>query len=155
MEKRKVLEICKRVAPAFKLDPLLALAICEQESSYNERAVRFEPLFFKRYVEPGGGPFSVELLMSFSYGLMQTMGLTLEEQGFFTGCELAGDFANTIDGYIIAPDRQVEEGCATLKRKMGVSEDVKLGLLRYNGGGNPNYPNEVLARYAKLQDEFK
>jgi hypothetical protein len=153
MEKAKVLEICKRIAPAFKFDPLLILAICEQESSYNEHAIRFEPKFYRRYVEPGDRPPSAELLLSFSYGLMQTMGLTLDEQGYFVDCELAGDYASAIDRYFVDPELQIEQGCTCLKRKQG-DKGTLFALLRYNGGGNPQYPQEVMARFKKLEMEF-
>lgn len=151
MQKVEVYELCKLVAPLYDLEPLLVLAVCEQESNYDHRAVRLENGFYRHYVRPKGWSLPTAVMMSASYGLMQTMGLILWEQGMFTSIE-PEDVAETLALYEDDPKKQLEYGCAWLQRKVGGGK-VADGLLKYNGGGNPEYPAEVMKRYARLWEE--
>jgi soluble lytic murein transglycosylase-like protein len=42
--------LARRAAAAQSLDPALVCAIVEQESAWNPWAMRYEPLFFAKYV---------------------------------------------------------------------------------------------------------
>jgi len=111
------------------LDPALVCAVCEQESSWDTWAYRYEPAFERRYCP--GRPIAAT-----SFGLMQVMALVAEEMGF------EGGFTRLCD-----PQEGLEAGCRKLKQCLTRAKgDVETALLRYNGGGNPKYPGEVLAR---------
>lgn len=121
----------------YGLDPKLVCAVCEQESSWNPWAVRYEPAFYLRYIAPMNLANATEAQMrSTSFGLMQIMGQTAREFGF---CE---HFLSEL----CDPDTGVEYGCKKLQKCFSVHGDAETSLLAYNGGSNPNYPSQVLAR---------
>jgi hypothetical protein len=67
--------------------PELICAIVEQESSWDPWALRYEPAFYTRYVEPqlARGAIAHEgeaRARAFSWGLMQVMGQVAREHGF-------------------------------------------------------------------------
>lgn len=152
MEKRKVYELCQRIGPKYGFDPLLILAMCEQESSYEPTAVRLENGFYRRYVRPQGFAPSTGVLLSASYGLMQVMGLSLHEMDFFNGLTLPGQIAEELDKFILDPEQQVGFGCKWLEHKRGRSGDLTLALTRYNGSAE--YPPLVFERSKRLREEF-
>jgi len=47
----KLMELARRAARR-RLDPALVCAVVEQESNWNPWAMRYEPLFFAKYVAP-------------------------------------------------------------------------------------------------------
>src|ERR1700689_4874121 len=74
-------------ALAQSLEPELVCAIVEQESAWDRWALRYEPAFYARYVEPQvvRGAIADESearARAFSWGLMQVMGQTAREHGF-------------------------------------------------------------------------
>jgi soluble lytic murein transglycosylase-like protein len=72
-----------------------------------------------------------------SWGLMQVMGQVARENGF-TDHYLSG---------LCDPAAGVDLGCRVLRKKLDAAKgDTAQGLLLWNGGANPNYPVEVLAR---------
>jgi soluble lytic murein transglycosylase-like protein len=73
----------------------------------------------------------------FSWGLMQVMGQVAREMGF------DGTFLSaTCD-----PEQGLAIGCKLLRKKLDAMDgDTTRGLLAWNGGGNPAYPAQVLAR---------
>jgi hypothetical protein len=146
MTRDAVLALCKQYAPNYTVDPILALALCEQESSYDETAVRLENGFFHYTAGSGIPKFSVptRVLMSTSYGLTQMMGESLRQVGFFGGATMGNDVIVKLEAYIVHPEWQIDFG---LKFFNGVKHQ---DLLRWNGGGDPDYPAKVLARRDKL-----
>jgi soluble lytic murein transglycosylase-like protein len=134
--------IAAKYGQAHGLDPALVAAVCEQESGWNPYAVRFEPLFLARYIKPllPGAPSTSEITRACSFGLMQVMGQVAIEHGW------QGKFLTEL----IDPETGVEFGCRKLKqcldRRDGLVPDA---LQYYNGGGNPNYASQVMARKAK------
>lgn len=154
MTRDEVHEICKRVAPKYGFDPLLILAMCEQESSYDHTEVRLENAFYRKYVRPQQFATTVEVLFSASYGLMQTMGLTLYELGYFAPTPKWDylDIVKEIDAYMVTPEAQVEMGCKTLLRKLKGTTSLQEALLRYNGSSD--YPPKIMARYKRLKKEL-
>jgi soluble lytic murein transglycosylase-like protein len=123
-------------------------AVCEQESAWDTYAVRFEPDFLSRYVVPLQLKSSMNgteaHCRAISWGLMQVMGEVAREFGF------KGEFLSEL----CDPLTGLEWGCVKLadclKRAGG---DVEAALVRWNGGGNPNYASEVLARRARYSQD--
>lgn len=152
MTRDGMISLAKQTAATHGLDPALVCAICHHESAnWNTWASRYEPAFYERYVLPiadlktFGGTCSKateRTLRATSFGLMQIMGQVARERGF-TG-EYLTELCDPING--------IEQGCRELARRMkNAGGDVRKGLLGYNGGGNPKYPDLVLAHY----DEYK
>jgi len=168
MTKEQVLELCQVSGPIHNLDPVLVLAVCQQESDYRHDVARLEQGFYLWYTEPDKLATTTEVLLAASYGLMQTMGQILREHGYFTWFR---DFNNKTSGvagqireplgevpvpkalnaYMVRPPWQVEWGCIHLEKKIKLAGgDIEKGLLKWNGGGNKKYPGEVLAKFEAL-----
>jgi len=82
----QLLLLARKTAAAHSLDPALVCAIIEQESSWNPWAMRFEPVFFARYVAAlytnNKISASEAYARGFSWGLMQVMGQVAREFNF-------------------------------------------------------------------------
>ena len=51
------------------------------------------------------------------------------------------------------PEIGISYGCKLLSKKIYAAKgDINKGLLYYNEGGNPHYPDEVLARKHKYEE---
>lgn len=101
-------------------------------------ATRYEPKFYERYIVPmlsklkAGEAYG----RATSWGYCQIMGQVARELGF------AGPFL----AQLTDPKTNFEYGARKLARCFGVTRgDTELALLRYNGGGNKEYPGKVLA----------
>lgn len=121
-------------------------AVIEQESDWNPWSVRYESGFYARYVGKlytvGKISATEAFTRSTSWGLMQVMGQVAREYGF-AGASLV-ELCDPVVG--------TEFGCQVLARKLEArGGDVADALTRYNGGGNPKYAAEVLARVPKYQ----
>jgi soluble lytic murein transglycosylase-like protein len=127
-------------ATVHGLDPALVAAVATHESSWNVWAVRYEPGFFSRYIQPLLNNGTVKTLTdatmrSTSFGLMQIMGQTAREKGF------TGSFLTQL----CDPDVGMDYGCRKLaKCTTDHPNDVRGALLAYNGGSDPQYPDLVL-----------
>ena len=137
----EIIEFVRSIAAAHGLEPALVCAVIEQESSWNPWAVRYEPGFLSRYVAPlyTAGKLSATeaYTRAMSWGLMQVMGQVAREFGF-----AADSLPQLCD-----PATGVELGCRILAKRMARARgDVPAALLAWNGGANPDYPSEVLAR---------
>ncbi len=133
--------LARKVAAAQALDPALVCAVVEQESSWNPWAVRYEPLFFTKYVASLYTNNKISATEAyargFSWGLMQVMGQVAREAGF--------------DALFLSalcdPEQGLAVGCKVLRKKLDAAAgDTTRALLAWNGGGNPNYAAQVLAR---------
>jgi soluble lytic murein transglycosylase-like protein len=103
--------------------------------------VRYEPAFLSRYVAPlyTAGKLSATeaYTRAMSWGLMQVMGQVAREFGFEDPSLVA--LCDVATG--------IEFGCRILAARLAKAKgDVNAALLAWNGGSNPNYPAEVLAR---------
>ena len=140
-----LLNLAHAAAHAHNLWPELVCAVIEQESQWNCWATRYEPAFYKRYIEPLlvriDPPNETEARMrAFSWGPMQVMGQVAREHGF-AGPSLA---------QLCDPVTGIEFGCRVLAAKLSAAEDnVSRALLLWNGGANPRYADSVLARASK------
>jgi soluble lytic murein transglycosylase-like protein len=149
------LSLARDAAAKHSLDPALVCAVVEQESAWDAHAIRYEPAFRTRYVAPLGLPPTEEIARSISWGLMQVMGQVAREHGF------AGKFLSAL----CDPAAGLDAGCAVLVSKVaaataaaqshGALPDASAlsaaALQLWNGGGNPNYAAEVLARIANYK----
>lgn len=141
MDKQALIGLARQKAQKYGLDGDLVCSLVEQESNWNPWAVRYEKGFFNNYIVPiidSHHLSSTESVMrATSWGLMQVMGEVAREYGF------GGTFLSEL----CDPDMGLEYGCKKLSSEMGrVGNNVEAALFKYNGGGNPNYPDEVLAR---------
>jgi soluble lytic murein transglycosylase-like protein len=129
--------LARTVAVNHKLDPALVCAVADQESSWNPYAIRYEPAFRSRYVAPLGLPPTEEVARSISWGLMQVMGQVAREHGF------SGKFLSAL----CEPGAGLETGCTVLAAKIEIADgDIARALSIWNGGANPLYVEEVLAK---------
>jgi soluble lytic murein transglycosylase-like protein len=133
----------RRTAGAHFLDEALVCAVVEQESHWNPWAIRYEPAFFTRYIGPHIEQFTATeaKARAFSWGLMQVMGQTARELRY------SGPFAQ-----LCVPEMGLEWGCRRLQRALDHSAgNIHTALQAYNGGANPHYAGEVLARMDKYK----
>jgi soluble lytic murein transglycosylase-like protein len=145
MNQADMLNIARATAADLKIEPELIAAVIEQESNWNPWALRYEPAFFEHYIKPILDSTTISVTeaqaRSFSWGLMQTMGQTVREMGF------TGSMASLCD-----PTVGILWGCKVFNHKLAMAEgNVEKALLLYNGGGNPAYPGQVLARTEKYK----
>ena len=137
----QLLTLARKAAAAQSLDPSLVCAVIEQESAWNSWAMRYEPLFFTKYVAPLYTNNKVSATEAyargFSWGLMQVMGQVAREIGFDA----------LFLSVLCDPEQGLTVGCKVLRKKFdAMAGDTTRALLAWNGGANANYPVEVLAR---------
>lgn len=138
----KLIALARATAAKHALDPALVCAVVEQESSWEPSAMRYEPAFRARYVAPLGLPPTEAIARSISWGLMQVMGQVAREHGF------AGRFLSAL----CEPAAGLDAGCTVLAAKRrAAAGHLPVALQLWNGGGNPDYAAEVLARVARYQ----
>lgn len=169
MVRNEVYALCIDPAKKLSLDPIILTALCEQESSYDSRAMRMEPGFYRRYVKPLDYSPPTGLMFATSFGLTQVMGLNLHTMGLFRAAykaywvrgatppqnspTLPAVVASALENYLYEPQMQIEYGArwlAPLIEKHGVEK----GLLRYNGGVDPLYAHRVLNRADNIRKEL-
>jgi soluble lytic murein transglycosylase-like protein len=137
----QLLTLARRAAAARSLDPALVCAVIEQESAWNPWAIRYEPAFFTKYVAPlytnNKVSASEAYARGFSWGLMQVMGQVARETGFDAPFLAA----------LCDPELGLAVGCRVLRKKFDAhAADTTQALLAWNGGANPSYGTQVLAR---------
>jgi len=138
-----LIALARSAAAAHSLDAALVCAVVEQESSWNARAMRYEPFFHTRYVARLGLSPTEEIARSIFWGLMQVMGQVAREHGF------DGRFLTAL----CDPATGLDIGCLVLAAKLAAANgDTARALQLWNGGANPEYAAQVLARVAKYQN---
>lgn len=143
---QNLLALAHKAAATQSLDHALVCAIVEQESGWNPWAMRYEPAFFTKYVAPlytnNKISASEAYARGFSWGLMQVMGQTAREHGF------NGQFLSAL----CDPAAGLAVGCKILRAKLDAAHnDTARALQLWNGGANPNYSIEVLARIPRYR----
>jgi soluble lytic murein transglycosylase-like protein len=138
----QLVSLVKSKATAIGLDPAVCCAIVEQESAWNQWAIRYEPAFYSRYIVPLHLADATEATArAISWGLFQTMGEVVRELGF------KGPLSSLCD-----PDVGIDNGLRVWQSKLTKANGVVTkALLLWNGGSNPNYPAQVIARVPKYQ----
>src|SRR5262245_56628110 len=123
MSRSELINLAKVFAEKAKLDPALVCDLCHWESGdWNPWALRYEPAFFKQYVEPLQGLSTTEKhARSCSYGLMQIMGQVAREFGF-SGAYLT---------QLCDPETNLLYGCKKLARSLDRYSDTPSALLHY------------------------
>lgn len=145
MDKDQLIALARQKAVEYGLQEHVFCGLIEQESNWDTWAIRYEPAFYDRYVRPLVDNGSIKTATeahsrSFSYGLGQVMGQVAREFGF------NGKWLTEL----CDPAVGLKYAAFVLSRKiMAAKGIVSDGLLRYNGGGNPNYPDEVMAKAQK------
>lgn len=153
MTKQDVYYLCHQAGEKYQLDPMLLLAICEQESSYLSDAVRLENGFLRKYVMPLPCDTITKIMLATSYGLMQTMGESLRELGWlctddYTVC------TNSINAYLRDPALQVDCGAQWFTRKLKAAcGNVEKALGFWNGDRTGMYALDVLNKRKKLLND--
>jgi soluble lytic murein transglycosylase-like protein len=103
--------------------------------------MRYEPAFFSKYVASLYTNNKISATEAyargFSWGLMQVMAQVAREFGF------DAQFLSAL----CDPEQGLAGGCKVLRKKFdAMAGDSTRALLAWNGGGNPNYAAQVLAR---------
>ena len=138
----ELVTLARNIADAHGLDQTLACAVVEQESAWDTHAMRYEPGFRAHYVAPLRLPATEEIARSISWGLMQVMGQVAREHGF------TGKFLSALGD----PKVGVAVGCEVLARKISAADnDIWRALELWNGGANPEYAAQVIARVARYK----
>ncbi len=137
----QLVALARRAAAAQSLDPALVCAVVEQESGWNPWSMRYEPAFFAKYVANlytnNKISASEAYARGFSWGLMQVMGQVARETGFDAAFLSA----------LCDPEQGLATGCKVLRKKFdAMAGDMTRALLAWNGGANPAYAAQVLAR---------
>jgi len=157
MDKASLIALATDAAKKYGLDPALVCAVIEQESGWDTWAIRYEPAFFTKYVAPILATKMISVTeayaRSFSWGLMQVMGQVAYEEGF------PGKYFSLL----CDPATGIDAGCKHLAKMFKAAaaaagpipltdaETQREALLHWNGGGNPAYPSEVIARIPTYQ----
>jgi soluble lytic murein transglycosylase-like protein len=116
--------------------------MCERESSWEPWTIRYEPDFYALYIVPLNLPDATEArARAFSWGLLQIMGQVVREVGY------TGPLAALCD-----PATALEWGCKVFAGKLLKADGaIAKALYLWNGGGNPDYPDEVMDLAAKYE----
>jgi len=144
-DKAELIELARLAAATWGLDAAVVCAVCEHESSWNPLETHFEPGWFEQLTKPGQkvavhSPVKDRITeiaeLSLSWGLMQVLGVTARD----LHCAEPWLAALAAD-----PALGLEWGCRVFRDKLEHSAgDIRVALLKYNGGGDRNYPGTVL-----------
>ena len=138
----ELIALARDAAARYGLDAPLVCALIEQESAWDAHAMRYEPGFRALYVAPLRLAPSEEIARSISWGLMQVMGQVAREH------EFSGKFLSAL----CDPATGMDVGCRVLVSKLAAAQhDVVRGLQHWNGGANPDYAAQVLARVSNYK----
>ena len=169
--KEQIYDQCKKTAPEFGFDPKLIYAVCLQESAKNKDGeflpdiARLEQGFYRKYVETQNQLATTsEILLSASYGVMQVMGLSLKEAGYFNwylnsrpeGLRniLKYPFSqyavpSALDFYCVNIDLMIHWGCVWMDKKRKLAKGDERKMLTY-WNGSSKYPDLIYKRLEKL-----
>lgn len=172
IQRADVRSLCRSIAGKHGLDWTLVAAVCEKESEkdgagFKMDVARLEQGFYRRYVEPMTFATTTEILLSASYGIMQMMGQSLLERGFFdwdwnlrekdyqtkyVEPMSEENVPKAINRYCIDAGVQVEFGCRHLKYKIDrAGGNIAVGLDLWNGDSTGAYHKDVLSKQELIQ----
>jgi soluble lytic murein transglycosylase-like protein len=138
----ELVTIARGIAEDHGIDATLVCAVVEQESAWDTHAMRYEPAFRTHYVAPLRLPATEEIARSISWGLMQVMGQVAREHGF------TGKFLSALGD----PNIGLAIGCEVLGTKIVAAQnDIWRALELWNGGANPDYAAQVIARVGRYK----
>lgn len=143
-------ELVHQAAKRYNLTVEIIAALIMTESSGKPNAQRYEPEFKKRYLDgkepeelPGYWPKGVNhdeeiAARATSWGLMQLMGQVARELGFREV---------PLGKSLCDPATNIDLGCKLFRKFLNIyGQNLRLALLRWNGGANKTYPDKVLAK---------
>jgi soluble lytic murein transglycosylase-like protein len=155
IEARKAL--AGKWAAKYGLDPAIVCAVADHETggTWDPYTSRTEEGFYHRYIVNPDGTYKITIPLdsirsrdteakhrSTSWGLMQIMGQTARELGY------TARYLNSL----CDPDAGMDVGCRKLQKCFNRHPgDAAAALQEYNGGSNPQYASQVLARVPVYQ----
>lgn len=129
---------------------------------------RLEPAYYLKYVEYFSLATTTEILLAASYGIMQIMGQSLREAGFFNwyfenqsegmkgylGSPLSEiAVPKALNKIVVKVDWMIEWGCKWLSKKREIAKgDIEKMLTYYNGSSK--YPGHVLPKFEKVKQGY-
>lgn len=139
-------KIIAEIADKIGVEPALALAIAETESSFDPLACRYEPIFRwtnPKAERPKNSTIETEIQhQKTSWGLMQVMGIVARENG------LRGWITQ-----LTQPEVGAEFGCRVIKKKLEKYSDLDSAISAYNAGSptdtNKGYVAKVKSKLEK------
>jgi soluble lytic murein transglycosylase-like protein len=147
------ISIVKKWADKYSLNVALVCAVVEQETggTWDAYTTRNEDDFFTRYVAgkemPGDSIRSKSTearTRAMSFGLMQVIGETAREHGF------SDRYLTKLCSY----DSGLDLGCRVLRAMIDrAGGNIPAGLQFYNGGSNPDYASQVMARMKNYEEQ--
>ena len=177
IHKLDLYKLCKQIAPQSNLDPLLILAIAQQEAQKDKHdptiflgdVGALEQGFYRRYIVAMNFATTTEILLSASYGVFQMMGQSLVETKYFTEEFDDQDTAyqiryqpvmseenvpKAINRFCVNFPNQVKYSCRHFITKLRLAKgNIPRALLLWNGGNDLQYDNKVLTHLAKFNIE--
>lgn len=140
------------------LSPRLIAAVIMTESAGEIWAFRYEPAFYKKYLQgkslkvlgghvPSPDVVSTETELfgrAVSWGAMQMMGQVAREHGF------SEDHLTKL----MEPEYNIPLGARILAKKISKAGTLRGGLLLWNGGGDPHYPDRVIKNEESGECDF-
>ena len=142
----KLAQLIVDSATRIGINPQLLAALIHQESGGAVYAVRYEPAFLRRYLAdktkktigghiPTSCSCQTEVQMrATSFGLVQIMGQVAMERCF------RGEFLTEL----CDPATNLRIGTEFLQTLLHRHDTTEKALLRWNGGGDPDYAKKVL-----------
>ena len=148
--KKLPMDVVKRFAKELNVEANLIAAICQQESSCNPFAQRYEPNFqwtltpavFARVI--GCSPETEMHGQKNSYGMMQIMGTVARENNF------RGWF-----GELFEAELNIEIGTRHLSKFVAKHNDIAIAISAYNCGTPKRLPNGNLANQKYVESVLK
>jgi soluble lytic murein transglycosylase-like protein len=110
--------LAAKYAAKYGIATELVCAVIEQESGWNNWAIRYEQGFYDHYVAPMNLSDTAGRSRAFSWGLMQLMGEVAREFGFM------GQFLSEL----CDPDTGVDWGCKKLKKCLDDAKPCSSGM---------------------------
>lgn len=148
-------ELIGHYAKEYNLDPNVVAGVVYQESSGNTYAFRPEPGFWRRYyngimrlINGTANKYDDRWakypdVASASYGLMQPLYIVALEHGEILRYPME----------LCDPCRNLDLGCRHLVKKIKQARGSERGgLLKYNGGGDPNYPDKIYSHAKHVRE---
>lgn len=140
----ELIALAYSAAIKYGLEGSLICAIIEQESDWDPWAMRYEPAFFRRYVEPLISRSELSATeanaRATSWGLMQVMGQIARE----------AEFAGVFLSLLCKPQEGIDVGCRVFAGKVAAAAgSIEKALQLWNGGAAPDYAGEVLNRQGR------